>query len=114
MATAAPLLPDQTTSLPGPSQEHLVAPRIPPGSMPAILEQQPKDPDLKLCRHCGDKKPRTDYHKNHSKADTLEDVCKQCKAQRDAARRKARANVSLHSFVRRHQVQNCSVLAGRE
>lgn len=39
-------------------------------------------------------KPRKDYHRNHSKADELEDVCKPCKAQRDAARRRNRATVS--------------------
>jgi hypothetical protein len=48
---------------------------------------------MKLCRNCGKKKSRTDFHKNHAKADELEDVCKACKAQRDAARRKSRANV---------------------
>ena len=42
-------------------------------------------------------KPRKDYHRNHSKADELEDVCKPCKAQRDAARRRTRATVSLVS-----------------
>ncbi len=39
-------------------------------------------------------KPRKEYHRNHSKADELEDVCKPCKAQRDAARRRNRATVS--------------------
>ena len=38
-------------------------------------------------------KPRKDYHRNHSKADELEDVCKPCKAVRDAARRRSRATV---------------------
>lgn len=42
-------------------------------------------------------KPRKDYHRNHSKADELEDVCKPCKAQRDAARRRNRATVSVVS-----------------
>ena len=42
-------------------------------------------------------KPRKDYHRNHSKADELEDVCKPCKAQRDAARRRNRATVSMVS-----------------
>ena len=44
-------------------------------------------------RNCGEMKPRKDYHKNHSKADELEDVCKPCKAVRDAARRRSRATV---------------------
>ncbi|BDA49224.1 hypothetical protein COCOBI_13-3340 [Coccomyxa sp. Obi] len=48
---------------------------------------------LKTCRNCGEKKPRTDYHRNHSKADELEDVCRPCKAQRDAARRAIRASM---------------------
>ena len=47
-----------------------------------------------LCRNCGEMKARKDYHRNHSKADELEDVCKPCKAQRDAARRRNRATVS--------------------
>ena len=40
-------------------------------------------------------KLRKEYHRNHSKADELEDVCKPCKAARDAARRRGRAGVSL-------------------
>lgn len=51
-------------------------------------------PLLKTCRNCGEKKMRTDFHKNHSKADELEDVCRPCKALRDANRRALRASVS--------------------
>lgn len=54
----------------------------------------PPQPNLKTCRNCGEKKLRTDFHRNHSKADELEDVCRPCKALRDANRRALRASVS--------------------
>ncbi|CAL8464099.1 g3634 [Coccomyxa elongata] len=69
----------------------------PPVTLPEASLGPPADPGpvsiLKMCRNCGEKKPRTDYHRNHSKADELEDVCRPCKAQRDAARRAIRASM---------------------
>ena len=60
--------------------------QLPPGETPP-----------KTCRVCVVRKPRSDYHRNHSKQDEMEDVCKACKAQRDAARRKLRAQVRARS-----------------
>ena len=54
---------------------------------------QPAGAPSKACRVCGVTKPRSEYHRNHSKQDELEDVCKPCKALRDAARRRQRAKV---------------------
>lgn len=82
LATALPA--SQPVPLPVP--ESSVAPSAAPG--PAL-------PALKTCRNCGEKKARSDFHRNHSKADELEDVCKPCKAQRDAARRAIRASVRI-------------------
>ncbi len=69
----------------------------PPVTLPEASLGPPAGPGpisiLKMCRNCGESKPRTDYHRNHSKADELEDVCRPCKAQRDAARRAIRASV---------------------
>ena len=63
------------------------------------------------CRNCGEMKPRKDYHKNHSKADELEDVCKPCKAVRDAARRRSRATVRSSRLDLIHpDLPSCTVL----
>ncbi|KAK9918280.1 hypothetical protein WJX75_002808 [Coccomyxa subellipsoidea] len=50
---------------------------------------------------------RTDFHKNHSKADELEDVCRPCKALRDANRRALRA--SMMPNVSQKTCKKCQV-----
>ncbi len=89
-------VPEPDASLPPPTVEDLpvVEPTV---GLPTV--EEPPLPNLKTCRNCGEKKPRTDFHKNHSKADELEDVCRPCKAQRDASRRAMRASVTSASHV---------------